>query len=145
MAFGDDWIKSIGNSFNQLWRGVLLALVFLVLLVWLLGFVAWSHDDAAERSHVRNLEELEQTWRREYEAEKKGKSSSVPQLQAEVSDILARLERLEKAAGFRTKCIGCGTEFVSGKPSKDVATCPNCPLSDKEFEELKKQALEISK
>jgi len=62
-----------------------------------------------------------------------------------VFDILSRLERLEKAAGIRIQCLGCGAKFISDKPSKDVAVCPNCPLSNKELEDFKKQMFENSK
>jgi hypothetical protein len=41
-----------------------------------------------------------------------------------------------------TVCSGCGTEWWSrddGKPSKPITKCPNCPMSEEEFEELKRQ------
>jgi nitrous oxide reductase accessory protein NosL len=40
-----------------------------------------------------------------------------------------------------TVCSGCGTEWWSqdGKPSKPITKCPNCPMSEKELEELIEQ------
>jgi len=47
---------------------------------------------------------------------------------------------------YEFHCTGCGSEFTSSSPNpKDVNTCPNCPLTWEEFEELRKQALEKSK
>lgn len=44
---------------------------------------------------------------------------------------------------YEFKCLGCGSEFTSSNQlKKDVSSCPNCPLSWEEFEELRKQALE---
>ncbi len=44
--------------------------------------------------------------------------------------------------GFVTVCSGCGTEFWSpnwgGKP-KPITQCPNCPMSEEEWESLKEQ------
>jgi len=38
-----------------------------------------------------------------------------------------------------TVCSGCGSEWESDGPTKPITTCPNCPLSDEEWERLKKQ------
>ena len=40
-----------------------------------------------------------------------------------------------------TVCSGCGTEWwsQSGKPSKPITKCPNCPMSEEEWEALKEQ------
>lgn len=40
-----------------------------------------------------------------------------------------------------TVCSGCGTEWwsQSGKPSEPITKCPNCPMSEEEFEALKEQ------
>jgi len=50
---------------------------------------------------------------------------------------------------FVTHCEGCGSEFWKRihrsdiqKQPKTFKSCPNCPLTQEEFEELKKQALE---
>jgi hypothetical protein len=50
---------------------------------------------------------------------------------------------------FVTHCEGCGSEFWNRinridipKHPKTFKSCPNCPLTQKEFEALKKQALE---
>ena len=44
--------------------------------------------------------------------------------------------------GYVTVCSGCGTEFWSpawgGKP-KPITKCPNCPMSEEEWEALKEQ------
>jgi len=42
-------------------------------------------------------------------------------------------------------CSGCGTEWVTlhkdqfWKPSNPIAQCPNCPLTEEQFEKLKEQ------
>ena len=38
-------------------------------------------------------------------------------------------------------CSGCKTEWrsQSGKPSKPITKCPNCPMSEEEWEALKEQ------
>ena len=41
-----------------------------------------------------------------------------------------------------TACSGCGSEWESAGPTKPITTCPNCPLSDEEWERLKKQIRE---
>jgi hypothetical protein len=41
-----------------------------------------------------------------------------------------------------TVCSGCGSEWESAGPAKPITTCPNCPLSDDEWERLKKQVRE---
>lgn len=51
----------------------------------------------------------------------------------------------ENRLSFGSRCLGCGTEFVSDKPMKDVSVCPNCPLSEGEFNELKEAARNMSK
>lgn len=40
-----------------------------------------------------------------------------------------------------TVCSGCGTEWESfdNKPSKPITKCPNCPMSEEEWEALKEQ------
>lgn len=42
---------------------------------------------------------------------------------------------------FVTICSGCGSEFHSmdGKPSEPITKCPNCPMSEEEWEALKEQ------
>ena len=37
---------------------------------------------------------------------------------------------------YESKCLGCGTEFVSDQPSEDVTVCPNCPMSEEELKRL---------
>lgn len=39
-------------------------------------------------------------------------------------------------AEYYSKCLGCGTEFVSDEQSADVTVCPNCPMSEEEFNQL---------
>lgn len=41
-----------------------------------------------------------------------------------------------------TVCSGCGSEWESfdDKPSDPITKCPNCPMSDEEFEALKEAA-----
>ena len=44
--------------------------------------------------------------------------------------------------GYVTVCSGCGTEFWSpswGGPPKPITKCPNCPMSEEEWEALKEQ------
>ena len=44
--------------------------------------------------------------------------------------------------GYVTVCSGCGTEFWSpswGGPPKPITKCPNCPMSEKEWEALREQ------
>lgn len=38
-------------------------------------------------------------------------------------------------------CSGCGTEWwsQSGKKPEPITKCPNCPMSEEEFEALKEQ------
>lgn len=38
-------------------------------------------------------------------------------------------------------CSGCGSEWYSydGKPAEPITKCPNCPMSEEEFEALKEQ------
>lgn len=42
-------------------------------------------------------------------------------------------------------CSGCGTEWVTlhkdrfWKPSNPITQCPNCPLTEEQFEKLKEQ------
>jgi hypothetical protein len=40
-----------------------------------------------------------------------------------------------------TVCSGCGTEWwsQSGKKPEPITKCPNCPMSEEEFEALKEQ------
>ena len=40
-----------------------------------------------------------------------------------------------------TVCSGCGSEWYSydGKPAEPITKCPNCPMSEEEFEALKEQ------
>ncbi len=40
-----------------------------------------------------------------------------------------------------TVCSGCGSEWVSfdDKPSDPITKCPNCPMSEEEWEALKEQ------
>lgn len=40
-----------------------------------------------------------------------------------------------------TVCSGCGTEWwsESGKPPKPRTKCPNCPMSEEEWETLKEE------
>ena len=41
-----------------------------------------------------------------------------------------------------TVCSGCGSEWESAGPTKPITACPNCPLSDDEWERFKKQVRE---
>ena len=43
---------------------------------------------------------------------------------------------------FVTVCSGCGTEWhsMNGKRGEPITKCPNCPLSEDEWEALKKHA-----
>lgn len=34
-------------------------------------------------------------------------------------------------------CSGCGTEWRSPYPQEPIDRCPNCPMSEEEFERLK--------
>ena len=43
--------------------------------------------------------------------------------------------------GYVTVCSGCGSEWESfdDKPSDPITKCPNCPMSEEEWEALKEQ------
>lgn len=57
--------------------------------------------------------------------------------------MLAGCETKQKSPqGYVTVCSGCGTEFWSpswGGPPKPITKCPNCPMSEEEWEALKEQ------
>ena len=40
-----------------------------------------------------------------------------------------------------TVCSGCGSEWYSydGKPAEPITKCPNCPMSEEEWQALKEQ------